>query len=95
MHCSQGLMLSSGGGSLLSSVVLYNLTWISRSELRLGPNFLKRRNIDPVDMEAMFRLRSVVDASASGDGLREFARDWKEILEKRQREDAESSEDEQ
>jgi hypothetical protein len=39
--------------------------------------------------------KDVVDASASGDGLREFARDWKEILEKRQREDAESSEDEQ
>jgi hypothetical protein len=38
--------------------------------------------------------KDVVDASASGDGLREFARDWKEILEKRQREDAESSEDE-
>ena len=39
--------------------------------------------------------KDVVDASASGDGLREFARDWKEILAKRQREDAESSEDEQ
>ena len=39
--------------------------------------------------------KDVVDASASGDGLREFARDWKDILEKRQREDAESSEDEQ
>ena len=38
--------------------------------------------------------KDVVDASASGDGLREFARDWKDILEKRQREDAESSEDE-
>lgn len=41
--------------------------------------------------------KDVVDASASGEGLREFARDWKEILEKRQREDAdaESSGDEQ
>jgi hypothetical protein len=40
--------------------------------------------------------KDVVDASANGgDGLREFARDWKDILEKRQREDAEeSSEDE-
>jgi hypothetical protein len=38
--------------------------------------------------------KDVVDASASGDGLREFARDWKDILEKRQREDAESSGDE-
>jgi len=35
--------------------------------------------------------KDVVDASASGDGLREFARDWKDILEKRRREDAESS----
>ena len=68
MHCSQGLMLSSGGGSLLSSVVLYNLTPVSRSELRLGPNFLKRRNIDPVDMEAMFRLRSRRWDSATGPG---------------------------
>ena len=40
--------------------------------------------------------KDVVDASASGEGLREFARDWREILEKRQREDAdaESSGDE-
>lgn len=40
--------------------------------------------------------KDVVDASASGEGLREFARDWREILEKRQREEAaeESSEDE-
>lgn len=38
--------------------------------------------------------KDVVDASQSGEGLREFARDWKEILEKRQRDDeeAESSE---
>lgn len=41
--------------------------------------------------------KDVVDASASGEGLREFARDWKDILEKRQREDADagSSGDEQ
>jgi len=38
--------------------------------------------------------KDVVDASQSGEGLREFARDWKEILEKRQKDDeeAESSE---
>lgn len=38
--------------------------------------------------------KDVVDASQSGEGLREFARDWKDILEKRQKEDeeAESSE---
>jgi hypothetical protein len=40
--------------------------------------------------------KDVVDAGASGEGLREFARDWKEILEKRQKDDAnaESSGDE-
>lgn len=40
--------------------------------------------------------KDVVDASQSGEGLREFARDWENILAKRQREDAEvgqSSED--
>ena len=39
--------------------------------------------------------KDVVDASLSGEGLREFARDWQNILAKRQREDdvAESSED--
>lgn len=38
--------------------------------------------------------KDVVDASQSGEGLREFARDWREMLAKRQREDeqAESSE---
>ena len=38
--------------------------------------------------------KDVVDASQSGEGLRDFARDWQEILAKRQREDeiAESSE---
>ena len=40
--------------------------------------------------------KDVVDASQSGEGLREFARDWENILAKRQREDAgagQSSED--
>jgi hypothetical protein len=40
--------------------------------------------------------RDVVDASQSGEGLREFARDWENILAKRRREDedaADSSED--
>jgi len=33
-----------------------------------------------------------VDASQSGEGLREFARDWRDILEKRQKaEEGESS----
>lgn len=32
--------------------------------------------------------KDVVDASQSGEGLMEFARDWKKILEERQREDA-------
>jgi len=34
--------------------------------------------------------KDVVDASQSGEGLREFARDWENILAKRQREDAEA-----
>ena len=40
--------------------------------------------------------KDVVDASQSGEGLREFARDWENILAKRQREEAaagQSSED--
>ncbi|KAK4504738.1 hypothetical protein PRZ48_002700 [Zasmidium cellare] len=38
--------------------------------------------------------KDVVDASQSGEGLREFARDWQKILDERQRADAaESSED--
>lgn len=37
--------------------------------------------------------KDVVDAGASGEGLREFARDWREILEKRQTQDAAESSD--
>lgn len=36
--------------------------------------------------------RDVVEASQSGEGLREFARDWQNILARRQREDAEGGE---
>ena len=35
--------------------------------------------------------KDVVDASQSGEGLREFARDWKETLEKRQKADEEAA----
>jgi hypothetical protein len=35
--------------------------------------------------------KDVVDASQSGEGLREFARDWQNILEQRKQEDAELS----
>ncbi|KAI7053137.1 hypothetical protein KC352_g45284, partial [Hortaea werneckii] len=34
--------------------------------------------------------KDVVDASQSGEGLREFARDWQNILAKRQQDDAEA-----
>jgi hypothetical protein len=36
--------------------------------------------------------KDVVDASQSGEGLREFARDWENILAKRRNEDAELAE---